>query len=228
MLRLLLIAIFIMFCRVSSSSKFHTLARSFNSFIHGQVDKVQTVSESVVFHGYRNIVRREVILPNGQNATYDLLTQKHASVVVFTWDTATSTTTLVNEYHPGPDKFISGTVAGMYEVGKHSSPLESAMFELEEEAKLVSQNWFPLLDAENTFMPFDKYSTNKFYPYLAIDCKPIENGKELDEQEFIIIERNVTYPRLMSLLYSGQMNVVSAYAILLGLRKLNDLGIKVN
>lgn len=212
------------------STKFQNfLTRRFSNLVVGSSNPgVKTLSESVVFRGYRNVISRQVELPNGQNATYELITQRHASVVVFTWDTATSTTTLVNEYHPGPNKFISGTVAGMYEVNKHTSPLESAMFELEEEAKLVSDRWYSLLDTADTSMPFDKYSTNRFYPYLAIDCKHIENGKELDENEYIIIERNVTYPKLMELLHSGNMNVVSTYAILLGLRKLHDLGIKVN
>ena len=223
------IVLIAMLCRLSVCSvKFQNfLTRSVGSIV-SKDQSVTTLDEQIVFQGYRNIVRRKVILPNGQNATYDLLTQKHASVVVFTWDTLTSTTTLVNEYHPGPNKFISGTVAGMYEIDKHASPLESAMFELEEEAKLVSDKWYPLLDTSDTSMPFDKYSTNRFYPYLAIDCKHIDNGKDLDEQEYIIIERNVTYSKLMSLLHSGQMNVVSTYAILLGLRKLNELGIKVN
>lgn len=204
------------------------MTRSVSSIVHnGGSPSVTTLEESIVFRGYRNIVRRQVILPNGRNATYDLLTQKHASVVVFTWDSQTRTTTLVNEYHPGPNKFISGTVAGMYEIDKHSSPLEAAMFELEEEAKLISDKWYPLLDTTDTSMPFDKYSTNRFYPFLAVDCKHIANGKDLDDQEFIIIERNITYPKLMSLLHSGQINVVSTYAILLGLRKLHDLGIEV-
>jgi 8-oxo-dGTP pyrophosphatase MutT (NUDIX family) len=118
-----------------------------------------------------------------------------------------------------------GTVAGMYETKKHSTPLQAAQFELEEEAHLRSNNWHVLLDNENFTVPIDKYSTNQFYAYLALDCEEVEDPKSLDDEEYIIIERNIPYSRLMELINTGQINMVSSYAILLALRKLTQLGI---
>ena len=119
-----------------------------------------------------------------------------------------------------------GTVAGMYEKKKHSSPLEAAQFELEEEAHLRTSEWYPLLSGDDdTSAPLDKYSTNKFHAYLALNCEEVSHPKPLDEEEYIIIERNVSYRRLMQLVTSGQINVVSSYAILLAIRKLRELGI---
>ena len=184
-----------------------------------------TLHEETVFEGYRNIVRRHVKLPTGENATYDILTQKHLSVVVFIWDSTTSTTTLIREYHPGPERYMYGTVAGMYENKKHDSPLEAAMFELEEEAQLMSSQWHSLLLHHDINMPFDKYSTNKFYPYLALDCKKVLEPKPMDAEEFISVHPNVTYHDLIQLINSGQMNVVSTYTILLAFNKLDELGI---
>jgi hypothetical protein len=194
-----------------------------------KTNKGLTIQEDVVFEGYRNIVRRKVHLPNGKQANFDVLIQRHLSVVVFIWDTNTSTTTLIREYHPGPEQFLYGTVAGMYEFHKHTSPLQSAQYELEEEAQLQTDKWYSLIDESNAKigMPFDKYSNNHFFPYLALDCIPVSNPKAMDDEEYIIVERDVTYERLMNLMKSGQMNVVSTFTILLGLRKLTELGIQV-
>ncbi|RYG99480.1 NUDIX hydrolase [archaeon] len=166
------------------------------------------------------------MLPHGQKVDYDIITQKHLSVVVFVWDTASATTTLVKEYHPGPNKVMLGAVAGMCENEKHTSILQAAQHELEEEAHLRTDHWYSLLN-EGAIMPFDKYSNNRFIPYLALDCEPVKSAKPLDDEEYITIHRNVTYNEMMELMASGQINVVSTYTIMLGLKKLKDLGIKV-
>jgi hypothetical protein len=183
------------------------------------------IKEETVFQGYRNVVRKFVKLPTGHNATYDCLSQRHESIVVFVWDSKTATTTLVREYHPGPHKYLFGIVAGMYEYHKHESPLQSAQHELEEEAHLQTDQWHSLLDTTNTYIPFDKYSNNRFYAYLALDCLPVPTPKPLDEEEEITILPNITYPHMMDIMQKGEMNVVSTFAILLGLRKLDELGI---
>ena len=188
-------------------------------------NQVQKISEDVVFKGYRDILRREYKLPNGKSATYDILTQRHLSVVVFTWNTTSATTTLIREFHPGSESFMYGTVAGMYESSKHKTPLEASMLELEEEAQLTTDKWIPLLDTMDTSMSFDKYSTNRFYPYLALDCSRVAQPRPMDEDELISVERDVPYQRMMSLLTAGRMNVVSSYAILLGVQKLRNMGI---
>lgn len=184
------------------------------------------IKEEIVFQGYRNVVRKFVKLPTGNNATYDCLSQRHESIVVFVWDSKTATTTLVREYHPGPHKYLFGTVAGMYEYHKHESPLQSAQHELEEEAHLQTDKWYNLLETTNTYIPFDKYSNNRFYAYLALDCQPVQHPKPLDQEEEITILPNISYSHMMDIMQQGDMNVVSTFAILLGLRKLDELGIK--
>jgi len=192
-----------------------------------QDNDIIKVSESVVFKGYRNIIRRDYLLPTGKSASYDILTQKHLSVVVFVWNTTSSTTTLIREYHPGAETFMYGAVAGMYEGSKHESPLQASQLELEEEAHLRTENWIPLLDTGDTSMSFDKYSTNRFYAYLALDCEHVPNPRSVDDEELITIQKDVSYTDMMKLVTSGRMNVVSTYAILLGVRKLQELGIKL-
>lgn len=181
--------------------------------------------EEVIFTGYRKVLRRDILLPNGKIANFDVLHQKHLSVVVFVWDSASATGTLVREYHPGPERFLYGTVAGMCETGKHDSAIQAAKFELEEEAHLQTDQWYPLLQEVGTMMPLDKYSNNNFLPFLALDCHHVANPREVDDEEIISIHHNVTYNQMMRLIKTGNMNVVSAYTIMLGFQKLLELGI---
>lgn len=186
------------------------------------------LQENTVFTGYRKIVRRDILLPNGKVANFDVVFQKHLSVVVFVWDSASATGSLVREYHPGPERFLYGTVAGMCEGGKHESAIEAAKFELEEEAQLQTDKWYPLLQEVGTMMPLDKYSNNNFLPFLALDCQPVMNPRPADDEEFISIHHNVTYHEMMNLIRNGNMNVVSTYTIMLGFQKLLELGIPFN
>ena len=113
----------------------------------------------------------------------------------------------------------------MFEPEKHSCALECAQFELEEEAQLRSKRWVPLLDDANTVAPFDKYSNNRFYPFLAIDCEEVRDPRAKDAEEHITVLRGVGYKQLMDLITSGRMNVLSSYTVLLGLRKVSELGL---
>jgi hypothetical protein len=115
----------------------------------------------------------------------------------------------------------------MYEENKHKDPLECCKFELEEEAHLESTTWIPLLHDESSTVSLDKYSDNKFYAYLAIDCKKVNSPRPIDEEEYIKIKPNITYGQLMKLISSGQMNVLSSYASLMAIKKLTDLGYKL-
>lgn len=117
---------------------------------------------------------------------------------------------------------------GVYEVNKkHTSSLEAAQFELEEEAhlKASNENWFPLLDDASHSTSVEKYSDNRLYMFLALDCEEVTNPKPLDDEEFIIIHRGVTHKELLHLLSTGQLNLPSSFCVLMGLRKLQELGI---
>jgi hypothetical protein len=200
----------------SSVSTIHKIDDDFNKF--------HKVNDEVVFSGWRKIVRRKLQFPNGSIKDFDILNTA-TSIVVFNWDSRTKTTTLIQEYHPGIEKALYGTVAGMYEDHKHSDPLECAQFELEEEAHLRSSKWIPLLNNDNATVSLDKYSDNKFHAYLAIDCEKVANPREIDEEEYIVIKDNISYNELMQLISSGQMNVLSSYASLMAIQKLKELGL---
>ena len=184
-------------------------------------EKFQLLTEKIVYNRYKKVIQKDVRYPNGKIVSFDVISQGCPSILVFPWDIPTKTTTLVREYQPGTNKVMYGIVAGMYESDKHSSPLECAQMELEEEAQLQCDNWINLLDEVS--IPFDKYSDNRFYTYLALNCTPKENPKAMDDDEFITIVPQVRYDQLMSIINKGEMNIASAFGVLLALRKLEQL-----
>lgn len=185
----------------------------------------EVIGEERVYNGWRKVTRRDIIMPSGIKASFDIFSQDAPCVVVFTWDTRTRTTTLVQEFYPGPQKLMLGAVGGVYEPKKHRTVLECAQYELEEEAQLRSDKWISLLDKDSKGMPFDKYSDNILFPYLAIDCETVTNPKPIDTTEWIAVERNVSYARVMALLASGQLALPTAYAVLMASNKLRELGL---
>lgn len=116
----------------------------------------------------------------------------------------------------------------MFEAHKHASALESAQFELEEEAGLRSEEWVPLLRGATTSAPFDKYSNNTFFPFLALDCEEVAQPRPMDDEEHITVLRNITHPQLMQWVCEGRINVLSSYTALLGISKLREMGIQLD
>ena len=185
----------------------------------------KVVSETLVYDGWRKVNRKQILLPNNKTAAFDIVTQKTPSVTVFIWDRESSTATLVQEYHPGIEKMMYGAVAGMFEGHKHATILDCAKDELEEEAQLASDNWIPLLNDASAAIPFEKYSNNTLYPFLALDCRPVLNPKPADDEEFITVHKNISHSQLIKMVTAGELNIISSFTVLLGIRKLVELGI---
>ena len=209
----------------SSSLHWNTrIKRTHGNYSYLESDVVK-VHDRVVYTGYRNIVERSFILPHGKNVSYDILQPKHMSVVVFVFNATSNTTTLIREYHPGTETFMHGVIAGQFEQAKHINALVAAQFELEEEAQLQTDRWIPLLETPDISISLDKYSTNRFYPFLAVDCEYVESPRAMDPEELIYVEREVPLLRVWELIRRAEMNVVSSYTFLLAMQKLQSMGL---
>ena len=186
----------------------------------------KVLNKTIVYDGWRKIIRKEVNMPQKKSVMFDVVTTLGMpSITVFIWDTKSATATLIQEYHPGVEKMMYGVVAGGFESHKHSSPMECAASELEEEAHLFTNKFIPLLGHENVSIPFEKYSDNRLYPYLALDCTLVDHPKPLDEEEHITIHRNITYDELMELISNGEMNIISSYTAIMAINKLVEMKI---
>ena len=197
------------------------------------IDFFKVLDSRNVYDGkYRQIISKDVKFPNGETNTFEILSNHELpSVSLFVWHVKDKCCTLVKEYHPGPHGFLFGTVNGQYEEndgGKHTSAKECAHFELAEETGLEAkdENIISMLK-DGTATPMDKYTDNRFYPFLVLDPKPVSeaNARSPDDEEFIIVKDSLTYNDLMELIQEGKVNVVSTYTILLGFKTLEKLGI---
>lgn len=193
----------------------------------------EQVSQSNVYDGkYRQILEKKVRFPNSRVNTFEVLSNHGLpSVSCFCWDVQNKRcTALVKEYHPGPDKFLFGTINGQYEEGsKHTDARQCAAFELAEEAQLEAHpdSFIFMLDEESS-SPMDKYTDNKFYPFLVLNAGPVreQNKREMDDEEFIEVAGGLSYDEIMDLIAKGKINVVSTYTILLGFKTLEKMGIE--
>ncbi|CAM9577720.1 unnamed protein product [Ascophyllum nodosum] len=187
--------------------------------------KFECVGETPGYKGWRSIVRRKIRGPRGKVRLYDVVTQDHPSVLVFIWDTQTNTTTILKEYYPGMNRLMYGIVGGNYEPDKHSSPLQAAACELEEEAHLHEGTWYTLMKNEDTVAGAGKYSTQIFHPYLVVN--PVVKGEPrgLDDGEFIEYIRGVSLEEVRAMIYAGDMSVTSGFAAMMAIEKLRELGL---
>jgi 8-oxo-dGTP pyrophosphatase MutT (NUDIX family) len=172
---------------------------------------------------------RTVRLDNGREVTFSIFGRgdddSDVSVFVLPFDSSTRRFVLVEEYHPGPDAKLVGLIAGMVE-RKHASVEEAARWELSEEARLTfgpASRLVPLAPSARRGYPQDKYSSARFYPYLALDCVPDEKPRPRDDEERISIS-HVSEVELRALLRSGRMNTPSMGFALLALDWLEAQG----
>jgi 8-oxo-dGTP pyrophosphatase MutT (NUDIX family) len=76
----------------------------------------------------------------------------------------------------------AGIPAGSFEPGKHESIMQAAADELNEEAGLQAARLIPLTMAG---IPADKYSANRLYCFIALDCTILQDKRPLDDTEDI-------------------------------------------
>jgi hypothetical protein len=169
-------------------------------------------------------VERTIRFPNGKVVDFDLVGMAGAgsAVVIFAWDSFQKTATLVREYHPGPNKFLFGAAAGIVEDDKHSGNVElAAQHELEEECHLAGGSWHLLTPKP---LAMDKYSTTTIRAFLVIDASHVPDPRPQDHEEDIEIIQNVSVDEIMTMIRRGEMNVVGAWACLMAIAKLREMG----
>lgn len=97
--------------------------------------------------------------------------------------------------------------------------------QLEEEAHLLGGTWHALCDDAETTINADKYSTNEFYCWLVVDPHVTPSPRALDDEEFIEIKRGISMHHAMSMVVGGELSIVSSFVVLMGARKLRQLGL---
>jgi len=192
-------------------------------------ESFRIVSDEVVYSRWRKILRRIVEFPNGKVVDYDVIDEKsQGGVTIFAWNSKTKRATLVKEYNPGCHRRLYGTAAGLIEekhenCGNNDVAKWAAQCELEEECHLKGGTWYRLT-SEGSTVPMTKYDVTEITPYLVIDAQYVEDAKSLDDEEDIEIITNTTIDEIFGLIKNGKMNLVGAFASMLAIEKLRELG----
>ena len=165
------------------------------------------ISEKIFKAGYRTMIDRVFIMPDGREETYTVQQEREVGCILPL--TADGRVVLAKQYRPGPEKLILELPGGGIEEGE--DPLEAAKRELLEETGYVGD-----VSIVGTGLQ-SAYSTMKRYHCVARNCRKISESKP-DQNEIIEVT-------LMSMedfrkhLQSGELTDVAT-----GYRALDELG----
>ena len=172
---------------------------------------------------------RKVRLKDGTEASFSVFgrSENDVSVFVLPFNTKTKTFTLVEEFHPGPNRHMKGLIAGMFEPKHGGSAEKAAIWELSEEARLKLGEESKLIslapDAQGGFSQ-DKYSSAHFLPFLALNCVEDTRPRQRDREEDIQVHREVSVDDLRRLIREGKLNMASTSFALMGIGYLKGNG----
>ena len=130
--------------------------------------------EKLIHDGYRKIIERTFVFPNGKERAFELRKEgESVGVLALTYK---NEFILVKQYRPGPEKIWLDIPGGGVEVGE--TPLEAIKRELLEETGYAGN-----LSFVQTFSS-GAYSTGVKHCFVATGCRKIKDPKP-DEGEFM-------------------------------------------
>ncbi len=134
----------------------------------------EKVRESVVYKGYRNMIKKDFRLPDGKVAAFDIV-GNNPFVAVAALNTKQEFI-LVRQFRPGPELILTSFTEGFIDKGEQ--PEEAGIRELLEETGYHAEKMIYLNAIRSA------YSTEICHCLLATDCIKI-GDQSLDDDEFL-------------------------------------------
>jgi hypothetical protein len=148
-----------------------------------------------------------VEFPDGRIIDWDIVGQPGKGphfATVFPYFTKSKLVRVLKEYSQGTNEMKYTMVAGGFDIKKHSSILDTAKDEMNEEASLKNGRFIQLLGEENEGIAELKWSRNRFMPFLCIDPEDDLDPKAKDLEELIEVE-DISIAHFMELVLKGEM-----------------------
>ena len=130
---------------------------------------------------YHDVIVKTFKLPDGNIATRTTFLaegKRAAGVIALTPD---NKVIVGKQFRPGPEKIMTEIPGGYVDEGEE--PEAAARRELEEETGYVPEGMIPLGEFDR-----DSYLNGKWYYFLALNCKLVDEARVGDEDEFIDVE----------------------------------------
>jgi len=132
------------------------------------------IGEKVAYQGWRGIAQKTFVLPDGKQATYDIIqSSEFVTIAAFTKQ---KEAILIRQFRPGPEITLISFPEGGVEKGE--DPKVAAARELLEETGYQAKEFIFLKNFRHS------YSTEKQICLLALDCEKV-GAQQLDHTEFI-------------------------------------------
>ena len=144
---------------------------------NGPLSPWKKLDQRNAYRGWRGIVQRTFELPDGQRATYDVVTNgSFVSVAAFTQQREAI---LVHQFRPGPERVLTSFCEGY--IDEVETGADAARRELLEETGYRSTSWQFLRGH------YAAYSTEYRESWLATDCERVA-APQPDATEVVRVE----------------------------------------
>ena len=138
--------------------------------------------------GWRKMLKKTFILPNGETADYDILDEKEAVHMVAL--TSENKVILEKTFRPGPEKIVFDMPAGY--IDKNETPEQAAKRELLEETGMEGEMELAGSSCD------DAYRHTIRYTYVFRNCKKIQEPNLEGDEVFEIVEVDIpTFKKYM-------------------------------
>lgn len=175
----------------------------------------RTEPTAVTKIGWRTIVSKTFILPDGKSAEFDTVNPENFSAAGIVALTKDNKVIIGRQFRPGPERLMDEIPGGIVDPGE--DPETAARREMLEETGYKAGSLKLLGEFHR-----DSGTNGKWYYYLATDCELVSDNPENDEHEFIEVILK-TIPEFISDAKKGLLTdpfaVLAAYDDLTELNK---------